>query len=919
MFSRPRLFRTFSIVLLAATPAMLWGQEAPRDDATKIEFFEKKVRPVLIDNCYTCHSADTNAKGELRVDDRNGLLQGGSSGAAVVPGDPENSLLIQAISYTDDSLKMPPKKQLTPEQVADLTQWIKDGAAWPAVGVPVDLNKPNEKYEQLRKEHWAWQPLKSTTAPQTSDPAWARDDIDRFILAKLDEKALKPVGDADKVTLIRRVTFDLTGLPPSPADIDAFVADSSPDAFEKIVDRLLASSAFGERWGRHWLDVARYGESTGSARNLPYPHAWRFRDYVVDAFNNDKPYDQFIREQVAGDLLPANSPDQRDEQIIATGFLALGVKDVNQRFKVRYIMDNIDEQIDAVSRAVLGLTASCARCHDHKFDPIPTKDYYALAGIFHSTDLCAGLRNKMGGGGMDYYDTSMLIELRPAPAGAAETAKVKELKQTIERARQEFVKLRDSKEGAEPSPDGRPKRAVARQKLTRLQAELAAQNDPGANGGKVAIGVRDAKKIGDTEVRIRGEAEKLGPVVPRGFLSVLQFAEPVTLKPDQSGRLELAQWLTSGQNPLTSRVFVNRVWQHLFEAGLVQSPDNFGVTGDVPSHPELLDHLAARFVANGWSVKKLIRTIVLTRAYQLGADAPETNITIDPANRFIWRHSPRRLDAEEIRDAMLAAAGKLNLSRPDGSPAKDFKVSELPNNGPVARKVSDEASASRHRSVYLPLLRGWTPISLEVFDFAEQGMVTGSRDTTTVATQALYLLNDPFVRRHALNLAVRVLQQSDLDDASRVTLAYRLTVGRVPTTAEIERATRYLADYETASREVLVAAKSASAKAPSAIGEADGIPASDARDAAAIEATADKPAPPPLPVPAVADQVVSTTPMAKAKPKAKKQPIVIDVDEVIPMDAPINAEVIQPKDAKTAAWASFCQALLGSAEFRYVK
>lgn len=921
MSPRPRLFRTLSLVMLAATPAVVWGQELPRDDGAAIEFFEKKVRPILVDNCYNCHSADTNARGELRVDDRNGLLQGGQSGAAVVPGDPENSLLIQAISYTDDTLKMPPKKQLTTEQVADLTKWVKDGAAWPAVGVPVDLNKPNERYEQLRKEHWAWQPLNSAVAPQVSNPAWARNDIDRFILARLDEKALQPVGDADRVTLVRRVTFDLTGLPPSPADVDAFVADSSPDAFEKVVDRLLASAAFGERWGRHWLDVARYGESTGSSRNLPYPHAWRFRDYVVDAFNNDKPYDQFIREQVAGDLLPASSPDQRDEQVIATGFLALGVKDVNQRFKVRYIMDNIDEQIDTVTRAVLGLTASCARCHDHKFDPIPTKDYYALAGIFQSTDLCAGLRNKMGGGGMDYYDSSMLIELRPAPAGAAESAKARELKQAIEQARQEFVKLRDSKEGAEPSPDGRPKRAVARQKLTRLQAELVAQSDPSANGAKIAIGVRDAKKIGDTEVRIRGEAEKLGPVVPRGFLSVLQFAEPAAMQADQSGRLELAQWLTSEKNPLTSRVFVNRVWQHLFEEGLVRSPDNFGVTGDTPSHPELLDHLAARFVAGGWSVKKLIRTIVLTRAYQLAADASETNIAIDPANRFVWRHSPRRLTAEEIRDAMLAAAGKLNLSRPAASPAKDFKVSELPNNGPVARKVSEEASTSRHRSVYLPLLRGWTPISLEVFDFAEQGMVTGSRDTTTVATQALYLLNDPFVRRHALNLAVRVLQQPDLDDASRVTLAYRLTVGRIPTTIEVERAKSYLADYEIASRDIL-GPRAVAASSPSAAGHDNGIPASDAADAAAQAAAATqgntaRPEPPPLPVSAIADRAVAKA--GTRKPQAKKPPVVIDPDEIIPKDAPINVEVIQPKDAKTAAWASFCQALLGSAEFRYLK
>lgn len=891
----------YSWALLALAPGLAWSEDAARGPEAALEFFEKKVRPLLVDNCYNCHSADTNAKGGLRVDDRNGLLQGGNGGAAIIPGDPENSLLIQAVRYSDDSLKMPPKKQLTPEQVADLTQWVKEGAVWPAVGVPVDLNKPNEKYERLRKEHWAWQPLKATSAPQVSDAAWARDDIDRYILAKLDERGLKPVADADKVTLIRRVTFDLTGLPPSPEEIDAFVNDSSATAFEKVVDRLLASTTFGERWGRHWLDVARYGESTGSSRNVPYPHAWRYRDYIIDAVNSDKPYDQFIREQIAGDLLPASTPEQRIEQTIATGFLALGVKDVNQRFKVRFTMDNIDEQIDTVTRAVLGLTASCARCHDHKFDPIPTKDYYALAGIFQSTDLCAGVRNKMGGGGLDYYDTSMLLVLNPGNAAVADPAKIDELKKKVEEARKAFAALRDSPEGAELGPNGRPKRQAARQKWNRLQGELNSLSDPTANGGQVAFGVRDAQKIGDTEVRIRGEAEKLGPVVARGFLSLLQFAEPASLPADQSGRLQLAQWLTSDKNPLTSRVFVNRVWQHLFSEGLVRSPDNFGLTGDVPSHPELLDHLAQRFVDGGWSVKKLIRQIVLTRAYQLGADAPANIVAIDPANRLVWRHSPRRLEAEEIRDATLAAAGKLNLSRPAASPAKDFKVQEMPNNGPVARKLGDDASVSLHRSVYLPLLRGLVPISLEVFDFAEQGMVTGSRDATTVATQALYLMNDPFVRRNALQLAERVLEKTELDDAGRVALAYRLTVGRAPTTIEVDRAKSYLADYETASAAIIAAKVAADAAAAT-----DKVAAADATDAkaAAVEAAP------------VATEATATT---STNGETKKPPVVIDPDEIIPVDAPITVEVITAKDQKTAAWASFCQALLGTAEFRYLK
>jgi Protein of unknown function (DUF1549)/Planctomycete cytochrome C len=321
------------------------------------------------------------------------LIQGGNRGPAVVPGDPENSLLIQAVLQTDEELKMPPKKHLTADEIAVLTKWVKDGAAWPEVDAAAVVSKPNPNYDMLCNEHWAWQRLKETRPPDVHDALWPRSDIDRFVLAKLEETWLKPVRDAHRLTLIRRATFDLTGLPPTPEDIEAFLGDTSSEAVEKVVDRLLSSPAYGERWERHWLDVARYGESTGSSRNVPFPHAWRYRDYVIDAFTQDRPYNALIREQVAGDLLPASSPSQRDLQQIATGFLAVGVKDVNQRFKVRFIMDNVDEQIDAVSRAFLATTASCARCHDHKFDPIPTTDYYALAGIFRSTDLCVGLRN----------------------------------------------------------------------------------------------------------------------------------------------------------------------------------------------------------------------------------------------------------------------------------------------------------------------------------------------------------------------------------------------------------------------------------------------------------------------------------------------------------------------------------------------
>ena len=887
-----------AVVIPAATNAAApRPAEPPAANSAGEEFFEKRIRPILVDNCYNCHSADTNSRGGLRVDDRNGLLNGGDHGAAIVPGKPDESLLLKAVSYTDGKLQMPPKKRLEPEQIADLRKWIADGAAWPGVEeeAKVATATPDD-YAKLRKKHWAWQPLTKPAVPTVRDGAWPRDELDRFVLAKLEAEKLAPVADADRGVLIRRLSFDLTGLPPTPEEIDAFVNDSSPDAAARLVDRLLASPAFGERWGRHWLDVARYAESTGPSRNIPYPHAWRYRDYVIDAFNADKPYDDFIREQIAGDLLPASSPEERDEHLVATGFLALGVKDVNQRFKVRFTMDNIDEQIDTVTRSVLALTASCARCHDHKYDPIPATDYYALAGIFHSTDQCAGVRNKMGGGGLDYYDTQMLLTLsapqtsaeaeRLKVAAAGREKKIADVRERLAAARAELKQINEAK--GKKSGDGKDddKFKAARQKANRLQSELAALEDP-ALLKSIALGVREGTKIGDTQLRIRGEAERLGPMIPRGFLSTVSFPNQPQIKPNTSGRLELAEWLTSPANPLTSRVMVNRVWRHLFGRGIVVSVDNFGTTGDVPSHPELLDHLADRFIADGYSVKKLVRAIVLSRAYQLSAASTPAHLTADPANRYVWRHAPRRLEAEEIRDATLAAAGSLELARPYASPAKDYQVVELANNGNLAKELIAAAQASVHRSVYLPLLRDVTPISLEVFDFAQQGLVTGNRDVTTVASQALYSLNDPFVRREAAAMAKRLLAETSHNDDARIASAYRTALGREPTPAETSRTLRFLAEYESTLRSA----------------------------APAVAQT--KPNDRRRPKPKV--EVVATTGDERPAAKSSKQAPLPDPDAVVLQEAVRVEKPLAALEPRTAAWAAFCQALFGSAEYRYLR
>jgi len=862
------ILRPLTLLLLTTVVTAALGAADPG----KLEFFEKKVRPVLVDNCYSCHSADTKPAGGLRVDDRHGLLTGGDNGAAIVPGEPEKSLLLRRIRHEDAKRRMPKEgRTLTEAEIADLTTWIRDGAVWPAAIVPVNLGKGLRDYAMTRTQHWAWQPRTEPKIPAVKDSKWPRNTIDRFILAKLESKHLRPVADADPIQWLRRVTFDLTGLPPTPTEIEEFRRDKSTDARVHLVDRLLASPRFGERWGRHWLDVARYGESTGPSRNIPFPHAWKYRNYVLDAVHRDVPFDRFIQEQLAGDLLPASSDAERDRLSIATGFLALGVKDVNQRFRTRFIMDNVSEQVDTVTRSFIGLTVSCARCHDHKFDPIPTTDYYALAGIFTSTEDCAGVRSKMGGSGLDYYDSKALVRLSSTqpPPPAEQVAK---LEREVAEAKKAWDAIRGTPEGLKPAANGQPTQRPFRLKYERLQGELLALTDPAARGD-AAHGVREAKIIGDTELRIRGETERLGPTIPRGFLTAFQVPDAPRIPTHASGRLELARWITHPANPLTSRVAVNRIWSHLFGQGIVTTTDNFGVKGDVPSHPELLDHLANEFIRDGWSVKRLVRQIVLSHAYALGTDAPANLVSLDPANRLIWRHSPRRLEAEEIRDSMLASSGTLQIDPPKASPAQKLKMIEMRDNGPEARRIREAANRSRHRSVYLPLLRGVTPATLEPFDPVEQGLVTPRREATTVPTQALYLLNSSFVRSQAVTLAERLLANTRHSDAQRIENAYLLILGRTPRNAEINRARRFLSDYKT------------------------------------VYGHGPEPATPTELIAAVED----SRPAETDKP-APANPDDIDRTEQVPTE-----EAVRVHDARTATWSAFAQALFASAEFRFVQ
>jgi hypothetical protein len=784
------------------------GPPAPRLSKEGIDFFEKKIRPVLIHNCYKCHAGDPQkAKGHFVLDTRDGLLKGGESGEVIEPRHPEKSLLVEAIKY--EGLEMPPEGQLPDDVIEDFEKWIEMGAPDPRMGKAAN---PQNKVDLAEaKRYWAFQPPKATAPPSVHEKTWPRTDIDRFVLARMEQEQLRPVADADRTTLIRRLSFDLVGLPPTPEEIDAFVNDKSPGAVPALVDRLLASPQFGERWGRHWLDVVRYGESTGKERNVPYRYAWRYRDYVIDSFNADKPYDRFIVEQLAGDLLPAKSVEQQNQLAVATGFLAIGPKSVNTKNAEQFKVDVIDDQIDATGRAFLGMTIACARCHDHKFDPIPQTDYYAIAGIFHSTRTFAGVAP----GKRSAAEQNLLAlrgEDRALTAARPATSEQLELQHEIASVEKRLDDLkRMQKQATKQAPKGklgkRPKRVQmasskgpkvdrkqVRDDIKKLEDRLDELEKNPTPLGNYAIGVRDAAEPGNTHLLERGELKDKGPEVPRGVLTVLRTAQSNGIaKTRHSGRMELANWVADRHNPLTARVMVNRVWEHLFGQGLVDTVDNFGALGNEPSHPELLDNLAVQFIdVDKWSVKKLIRSIVLSRTYQLSSVHDSGNFEHDPSDRYLWRMPRRRLDAEAIRDAMLVASGRIELQRPVGSPVMDLGNRQLGGGGKGMQEVR---RASNVRSAYLPILRGQVPEVLGVFDMADPNLIVGKRDVTTVPTQALFLMNNPFVLAQSEAMAKRVLSQPSLDQKARITLAYQLALGRAPTQQERTTLARFIDSY----------------------------------------------------------------------------------------------------------------------------
>jgi hypothetical protein len=782
-------------ILVALIPAAVWlgggfaSAAEPAISPEAIEFFEKRVRPILAAHCYECHSASAKElKGGLRLDDREGVLAGGDNGPAIVAGQPDSSRLVTAIRYHDADLQMPPGGKLADAQIADLVAWIKMGAPDPrkrTAGAPPPTAAID--FDKARK-FWSFQPVADPPPPKVNNESWVRTEIDRFILAKLESRGIQPLRDADKRTLIRRVTFTLTGLPPTPDEVEAFVADDSAKALESVVDRLLASRHYGEHWGRHWLDLVRYADTSGCNSDYPIPSAYKYRNWVIESINRDLPYDEFLRQQIAGDLLPAENDQDRYDQIIATGYLATA-----RRFGSRAAEFHLtlEDTIDNLGKTVLGLSLACARCHDHKYDPVPTADYYALYGIFNSTrfafpgtEIFRHPKDFVPLASGDKYEEVRKYQTEHA-ALDEEIENLLEEKRAFER-RQAAVATQAVSKSGRSLVEVKAALEDARDRQRKLE-----NNPPKV---ELAYAVSEGKPA-NARIQKKGDPKQPGDEVPRGYLQILG-GQRVDTGSAVSGRKELAFWLTDPANPLVSRVIVNRVWQYHFGRGIVPTPSDFGLRGQPPTHPELLDWLATRFVRGGWSFKSLHKLLLLSHVYHTAArdESAESRqaAAADPNNELCWSAHRRRLSAEEIRDAMLAVSGGLDRT-PGGPhpfpPEEDWRYTQH-------KPFVADYQTSR-RSVYLMQQRIRRQPFLEVFDGADTNATTPIRPASTTAIQALYLMNSPLVHDEADRFAVRVGLAHRLD-RERIDYAYRLALARPATEEEVASGERYLREAAAA-------------------------------------------------------------------------------------------------------------------------
>ncbi|MPY90170.1 MAG: DUF1553 domain-containing protein [Luteitalea sp.] len=753
------------------------ASEEPSREA--VAFFEKDVRPVLVDRCYSCHSSEVSEpEGGLLLDSRAAVMRGGRHGPVIVPGEPEESLLIQAIKRKNKDFQMPPKERepLTAREIDALERWVEMGAPDPRTeggALPAMVAGSPFDWEEEAK-HWAYQPVQDPRPPEQVAPEWRGTAVDRFIKAGLDAKGLTPVERADRRTLIRRATYDLTGLPPTPADVRAFLEDQSANAFEKVIDRLLASPRYGEQWGRHWMDVVRYADTAGDNSDFPVPSNYRYRNYIIDSFNADTPYDQFVREQLAGDVLPAKDHADWQENVIATGYLANA-----RRFgsRVEEFHLTLDDTVANLGQGILGLTIECARCHDHKYDPISNEDYYALYGIFKSST---------------YAFPGVEVTPRAAHFAALGGPKEQELlasyEKELECLHDEQRRLRRVVRRAEEGDKARAGKAALQ--LYEVERKLEEIGEKYQEIEKV-YAVTESDEPANARLLIRGDPEILGVEVPRGFLTILGGQRVPDEEPG-SGRRQLAEWVTNPKNPLVPRVIVNRIWAWHFGQGIVRTTEDFGKRGDAPSHPELLDYLTRRFIENGWSIKKMHKLIMLTRAYQASGEHHEENARQDPTNTLLWRFNQRRLSAEEIRDTILAVSGNLDDSQGEAHAfPPDLEYDYTQHEPFTGVHEQPEVYETNRRSVYLLQQRIRRHPFLEVWDGPDPNSVTGMRQENVTTIHALFMMNSPLVHERADDLAVRVYM-AEQADAERLRYAYELLFARSPRSDDVREARQYL-------------------------------------------------------------------------------------------------------------------------------
>ena len=751
MRSDRALLSLLAIIMVTGT-LTAFPQDAGGPDDESINYFETHVRPVLATHCYQCHSREAEKlKASLYLDSKAGILKGGDNGAVIIPGKAEDSLLIKAVRYQVEDLEMPPKKKLPDSAVNHLATWINMGAPMPDDGARVAEQGPAFDFEKFRREHWAFRPVRKPQPPAEPSQEAKTSPIDAFVLEKMKGSGVQPVPRADRRTLIRRAYFTLTGLPPAPEEVEAFLGDHAPDAFSRVIDRLLDSPHYGERWGRHWMDVARYSDGMGASQDSkPLPNAWRYRDWVVNSLNEDLPYDQFVKYQIAGDLYDK-------QQALATGFFAVGPTYTSDggdpESKAQAEAETLADRVDTFSRAFLALTAACARCHDHKFDPITAADYYAIAGIFRnsrSRDIPIASQSEQ-----DVFNNLQ----------TAVKAQEKVLNEFLDRsARQLKVDRREVEK--KMSEADRLVLQGLREQLDRIRKAVPPK--PASAHGLGESG------SGDMHIAIRGDLRKKGAVAPRKFLEIVSGPQRPHFK-DGSGRKQLAEAVADPANPLTARVMVNRIWLHHFGQALVRSPSNFGVIGQKPTHPELLDWLAATFVENGWSMKKIHREIMLSEAWQRSSEYHKGSYAVDGDNRYLWRMNPRRLDVEAWRDSLLAVSGDLE-KRLGGAPDDHVLQS-------TRRTIYGKLSRNFDRSISEEFLR--------IFDFPAPRSTSAARVESTVPQQYLFILNSPFMLARAESLAQR-LQKEAPDNMTRIELAYSLLFQRLPNSREREAAIAYL-------------------------------------------------------------------------------------------------------------------------------